>query len=841
MDAVDGRGGKASITLDMKSIPTVLALFVSTCNSAIGGPSLESRAEPVRVEVYPSRFSLDGRASRQRVVVTAIFADGRVFDATRRAKLTVGLQVVAVSSDGIVRPLSDGSATLTARFGNVTGKSEVVVRNQKRPVVWSFENHVEPVLAKQGCNTGPCHGAAAGKGGFRLTLRGFDPDLDYQRLTQEARGRRIVKSSPAESLLLKKPSLGAPHVGGLRLRRDSAEYRVVAEWIASGASGPNPKEPKIAGIEVYPKERTLAKGDEQQVLVTARFTDGHTEDVTHWARYTSNDEPVAKVDGDGLVKMHGPGETSVSVWYAGKVAFARLAVPFPNRVDSGSYASLPRRSYVDDLIHAKLRKLRILPSETSSDPEFIRRVYLDTIGGLPAPESTRAFLKDTDPEKRRKLIAELLDRPEYAEHWTYKLGDLFRVNRDILGNKGMWAFHTWLKQSVLENKPWDRIAAEIITASGPANRPGPAGFFRAGKTAEEYSENVSQVFLGIRVQCAKCHNHPFEKWTQSDYFRMANFFARVGNKVDATSGGPAYFSASQGNVDHPKLGKPLPPKPFDGPQLALDSKLDRRRFLADWLVSPENPYFARNIVNRVWKHYMGRGLVEPADDMRLTNPATNEPLLDALTKDFVKHEYDLKYLATVILNSAAYQASSKANATNAADDRFYSRYLVRRLTAETLLDAICQVTDQSEKFAGIPKGARAVSLPDTNVASSFLDLFGRPARQVTCDCERNMEPNVSQALHFIGAAEFNKKVSAKDGLLDRLLDSGKNDRAVVDELYLASLSRQPTATESANILGQIRAAVNAVESAEDVRSARRQVFVDLLWALLSSPEFMFNH
>jgi hypothetical protein len=795
-------------------------------------PAVSAPADqPVRIAIVPRTFVLDGKGARQRILVNVHFRDGRVKDATPAALIRADSRRVAIDQDGLIRPLEDGVSTVTARVGVLTAGAKVVVKNQSRPTIWSFENDVEPILSKQGCNMGPCHGAAAGKGGFRLTLRAYDPDLDHRRITKEVKGRRIVITSPQDSLLLKKPSLGAPHVGGLRLRRDSDEYRVIEEWIAAGAPGPNPREAKVSGIDVYPAERTLSKSDRQQILVTARYSDGRTEDVTHLAKFSSNDDSGAKVDDAGSVEMRSAGETAVSVWYQGKVAFSRLSVPFPYRVDSASYARAPKRGYIDELIHAKLVKLRVLPSEQATDSQFIRRVYLDVIGALPTPEETRAFLADSDPQKRDRLIDSLLQLPEYVDHWTYRLSDLFRVNRDLLGDKGMWEFHAWLRQSIAENKPWDGMAREIITSGGSSSRFGPAAFLRSGKTAEEYSETVSQVFLGIRVQCAKCHNHPFEKWTQSDYFRMANFFARVSRKDGAAPGGIVYFDTSKGNVDHPKLGKPLDPTPFDGPRLALDSPAERRTFLADWLTSRQNPYFARNMVNRIWKHYMGRGLVEPADDMRLTNPATNEPLLDALSTDFAENGFDLKRLTRGILRSAAYQSSSGANATNGSDARFYSRYIVKRLNAETVLDAFCQVTEQAEKFPGIPAGARAVSLPDTNIASSFLDLFGRPVRQVSCDCERNMEPSVSQALHLISAEDFNKKVSAKAGVVDRLMKSGRDDRAILNELYLACFSREPSQTESANMLAGIRLAA----------PNRRQALVDILWALLSSPEFLFNH
>jgi len=824
-----------------KNIAFTLPL-VGLAATAISQPARQHTAY-VRLEIIPPTVRLDGREARQQLLVNGYGRDGSVVDLTRAARFaSANEKVVRVDGTGMAYPAADGKTVLTARVGGRTARVTVVARNVKRPFAWDFENHVESVLSKQGCNTGPCHGAGSGKGGFRLTLRAYDPDLDYARLLYEGRGRRVVRIAPARSLLLKKPSLGVAHVGGLRLRRDTLEYRVLHEWIAAGAPGPKPNGPKIVGLEVYPADRTLQPGAEQRLLVTARFSDGHTEDVTHWAKYSSNEESIAKVDESGRVKMRGVGETAISVWYLGRVAFARLRVPYQSDGAMEWWSDGPSLHYIDRLILAKLAQLRLRPSSLCTDAEFVRRAYLDAIGTLPTPTETRAFLADRDPRKRAKLIDALLERPEYVDYWAYKWSDLLRVNRDHLGDKGMWAFYGWVRRSVAANKPWDRFVREILTARGPTTGSGPANFYRMGSKPEEFAETVSQAFLGIRVQCAHCHNHPFEKWTQADYYRMANFFARVGRKE--TDAGEFVFTMATGDVTHPKLGRPLPPAAFDGPALAPDAPGDRREFLADWMTAPDNPYFARAIVNRVWKHYMGRGLVEPVDDMRLTNPASNEPLLHALAKDFVAHHYDLKHLMRTIMRSRAYQRSAcnlKSKIQNPkSDDRFYSHYLPRRLTAEALLDAICQVTGAPEKYPGLPDGARAISLPDTQVGSAFLDIFGRPPRQVTCECERTAEPSMAQALHLINAKTLNDKIAAKGGLIDRLLDADKTDLEILDELYLACFSRPPTRPEREIVERALASALRQAPKS-DPQMVRAQVFTDLLWALLSSPEFVFNH
>lgn len=811
----------------------------------------------VRLAVVPTAPVLDGHEARQKLLVDGLRSDGSTADLTSGARfVSQNPRIVTVDGEGVLHPVSDGRATVTLQAGGRTVTVPVVVRNTRRPFAWSFVNHVESVFSRQGCNMGACHGAGSGKGGFRLTLRAYDPDLDYTRLRYEGRGRRVVRTQPSDSLLLKKPALLAPHVGGLRLRRDSLEYRVVREWIANGAVGPQTKEPRIAGLSVYPNERTLLPNAQQSLLVTARFTDGHTEDVTHWARYSSNDDPIARVDESGCVTMRGKGETAITVWYLGKVTFVRVRVPF---VALSSHPSpvKPAGNSIDSLARQKQAQLGLAPSPLCTDAEFVRRAFLDTIGTLPMPEETRAFLTDRSSDKRNRLIDRLLDRPEYVDFWTYKWGDLLRVSRDLLGNKGMASLHAWVRQSVADNKPWDRFARELLTASGSASEGGPVNFYRMGTKPEEFAETVSQAFLGIRVQCAHCHNHPFEKWTQADYYRMANFFARVGKKGEGD--GEIVFAAATGDVMHPKLGRPLPPAAFDGPSLPLDALGDRRVFLADWMTSPCNPYFARAVVNRVWKQFFGRGLVEPIDDMRLTNPSSNDPLFAAVTQDFVAHGYDLKYLMRTILQSQAYQRSSAPNATNRNDDRFYSHYLPRRLTAESLLDALCQATGTPERFKGVPVGSRAISLPDTRVDSTFLDIFGRPARQVTCECERNMEPNMAQALHLINANLLNSKITAKGGTLEHLLKSAENakgtnsvsnndsthtDNELLDTLYLTALCRFPTPAERTAVqhaLASMPPAPAKGEKAMDRQTLRGQVFADLFWALLSSPEFVFNH
>jgi hypothetical protein len=776
---------------------------------AAAAPKTTAPAPVVSIAVTPANAVLDGAAARRQILVTGARKDGTVVDLTATAKYQSKTpKVVVVAPGGIARPLADGSATVIVSAAGKNATVKLAAKNVAKPYVWSFRNHVQAVLSKAGCNMGACHGAAAGKNGFRLTLRGYDSELDYERLLHEAGARRIAKFDPGNSLLLKKATLAVPHAGGLRFKPTSLEYRVLAQWIASGMPGPTAKDAEITTVEVLPNERTLTENAEQQLAVIARFSDGHTEDVTNWARYSSNEEGIASVDDSGKVTTKGVGETAITVAYLGKVAFARVAVPFPNKVSVAQYKSFPRKSYVDDLVLAQLEKLHILPSDLAPDEEFLRRAYLDAIGTLPTPDEVRAFLADRDPNKRARKIEELLERPEYVDFWTYKWGDLFRVNRETLTEKGMWVMYSWLRDNIAQNTPWDKLVYETLTATGDNFTDGPSNFYRISKTPEELTETVSQAFLGIRVQCAHCHNHPFEKWTQSDYYRFASLFSRIGRKQGDHPSDQVITVAKSGEINFPKTGKPLPPAPYDYQPMPADSQEDRRVYLAKWLTSPTNTYFGRSIVNRVWRHFMGRGLIEPVDDLRATNPASNEPLMDALCKDLVTHNYDLKYLMRQVMNSRTYQLTSRPRPENKKDDRQYSRYYVKRLTAEQLLDAICQVTQQPEKFPGLPSGFRAIQLPDTKVNNYFLDVFGRPPRQITCDCERAQEPNMAQALHLINGQGVNQKISSDSGVVAQLLKTEKSNAQIVEEMYLTCFGRLPTAQEKKDALDTIEEAIN---------------------------------
>jgi hypothetical protein len=723
-----------------------------------------------------------------------------------------------------------------------TAKAEVRVTGTRAPFVWSFRNHVLPALTKAGCNSGACHGAAAGKGGLKLTLRGFDPNADYAVLTHQAMGRRVVSGDPAHSLMLLKPTMTIPHGGGERVKPKSADYAILAGWIKAGTPRPQPDDARLLTLEVFPALASLRPGDAQQILVRARYSDGHTEDVTRWVKFGTSDGTVATVDDEGRVKVMGSGEAAITVWFSSKVTFARIISPFPNAPAPQTFAQAPRANFIDDLTLKKLETLGLPPAPRCSDNAFIRRAFLDTAGILPTAKEVEAFVADRSPDKRAKLVEALLARPEFTDYWTYRWCDLLLVSSRKLSGNAMTAFYQWIRQSVAENKPWDRFVREILTAQGSNLENGAVNYYILHKDPIDLTETTTQAFLGMSVQCARCHNHPLEKWTQRDYYQMANLLARVRLKNGDRSGEVLALSATDGNIAHPRLGVPLPPRPLDGPEMALDDPRDRRQVLADWLTAPDNPYFAKALVNRVWRSFLGRGLVEAEDDLRLTNPPSNQELLDALAADFVRHGYDVKRLIRTILLSETYQRSSDPVPGNEKDDRYYARYLIRRLPAEVILDAVSQVTGVPTEFAGYPKGQRALQLPDSQIASYFLTAFGRPERVQTCSCERHQEPTIAQALHLANGDTVNLKLKASGGVIDGLLDRQASDEEALRALTLSALSRLPTEAEQTKALALLRdsaPATNGPPAAQ--REARRAILEDLFWAVLTDKEFLFNH
>ncbi len=794
------------------------------------------------IRIFPSEIVLGSRRASQQVVVQGFYADGYSEDVTAKAKIAVANAKIVQVSDAALSPLASGSTMLTASVGALTASVPVSAKDIEQTPRWSFRNHVIPVLTKTGCNMGACHGAAAGKNGFKLTLRGYDPAADYNVLTREAVGRRISTQDPGRSLVLLKPTLLVPHAGGRRFGADSLEYKVIADWISEGTQPPSTADRRIESISVEPRNLKLRPGAKQQLLVTAHFDDGYREDVSGWVRFESTNAGTASVNDRGQVELKGAGEAGITTMYLSKVDVASMVVPFPNKVDEAAFLNAKRNNYVDGLVLDKLKVLNIEPSGLASDSEFVRRAYLDSTGTLPSAAETEDFLSGADPGKRQKLVQKLLASEAYVDYWTYKWSDLLLVTQGNADNPGgnklnaaaVRSFYNWIRESVAKNKPWNQMVREMYTATGSSRESGELNFYQLHKDPIRLTENTTVAFMGLRLTCARCHNHPLEKYTQVDYYKMANLFARVKQKAGDTAGEIIVYNADAGDIPHPRLNRPLPPAPLEGKAISLDSP-GRRELLADWLTSPENKQFSRTVVNRVWANFMGKGLVDPVDDLRSTNPPSNEPLMSALVDDFVKRGYDVKHLAGVIMNSATYQRTWETNSTNVNDDRYYSHYLVKRLPAEVMLDAISQVTGVPTQFEDFPTGTRALQLPDTAIQSYFLDAFGRPDRTTTCDCERDPQPNLRQALHMINGDTINKKLSASGSLTDAALKIGMSNSRFIDHLYLSAFSRYPKE-------GERTAALKSLDEAcAGKPQARREALDDFTWAMLTGKEFIFNH
>lgn len=706
----------------------------------------------------------------------------------------------------------------------------------------SFRNDVLPVLSKVGCNSGGCHGALAGKGGFRLSLNAYDPVTDHYNITREMRGRRIEPSAPARSLFVIKPTAAVRHKGGKVIHENSVEYRILTDWIRQGAPAPSDKDARLERLDVSPAQSVLRKGDSLQLEVTATFSDGSSRDVTRWVRFASTDAAIAEIDEKtGKVTVLGYGEGSFTAWYSGRIATARVTSPWPNEIPAEIFTKAPKRNVIDRLVLAQLRRLNLEPSPPASDSEFIRRAYIDVIGVLPTPAETMAFIANKDENKRDALADKLLERPEFVDYWTYRWSDLFLITGRKMGAPVIKTYYGWLRERVEKNVPWDELVRQVVTASGGSLQNGATNFYTVHQEPESMAENISQAFMSLSIGCARCHNHPLEKWTNDQYYSFANLFARV--RVKGSGDNRTLFTASRGDLLQPRTGKPQPPAPLDAASIPADSPKNRREVLAGWLTSPQNPYFTRSIANRIWANFFGRGIVEPVDDLRVSNPASNEPLLDAIAEHLAKNKYDLKALMRLILTSETYRRGSVPLERNKEDQLHYSRYYPRRMMAEVLYDAIVSVTSVSRRFDNItnfdgstrktdfyPEGTRALQLYDSSVTSYFLKAFGRNDREITCECERSNKPSMAQVLHLSNGSALNDKLSSKKGRVSELL--AKENPEIIDEIYMLCFSRKPGEDERKRIT-EIFAGTPAEQ--------KRTVVEDLFWALMTSREFLFQH
>lgn len=740
-------------------------------------------------------------------------------------------RLIAVRHDGQVVHYDPSSKRTTA-------SSPPVPSSTTPSPQLSYTRDILPILTKAGCNLGSCHAKSSGQAGFRLSIFAFDPKGDYAEVVSDARGRRVFPALPEDSLILQKATVRIAHEGGQRFEPDSAWAKTIADWIRQGMPYEVEKQPALASIDVIPAEKTYRKSEAAALKVTAIYSDGTTRDVTALTDYISTEKAIATVDEEGHVQTHKEsGETVIIARYMGQVGISRVAVPAEKLLPAESYAALTVRNDIDRHLYDRLSKLGHLPSATATDAEFLRRSTLDAIGVLPSVDEARAFLADTSKDKHEKWIDQLLQRPEWADHWAVKFADLIRPNPSRVGVKPVYLLDQWIRQSLRENKPWDQFVRQLLTAQGSTHQDGRLAVWRDKRDPVDAATFVGQIFLGIRLECAKCHHHPTEKWDQVDYYQLAAFFTnmkRKGQGISAPiSGEPEYMWSAPGKagIEHPVTKAMLPPRPPADKEVAIPEATDPRAVLAGWMTDANNPYFAQAIVNRVWSAFMGRGIVDPVDDFRASNPPTNAPLLDWLARDFVAHRYDLKHLMRTILRSQAYRLSSEPNETNLTDLKNHSRSYRRRLPAETLLDAVCAVTEVSEEFSGTPAGVLAKQTWNQKLTSQFLDAFGRPNSSADCPCERDAKPSIVQALHLMNSTKLQNMLVDKTGRAARLAKSDAPPPKIIEELYLASFSRLPEAEE-----------MNIALKVFSTPGATRQTAIeDVMWSLLNSAEFVFNH
>jgi hypothetical protein len=816
-----------------------IAVLLALASLLAAAPASAADRPLASLEVEPAFINLDSARSAQQVVVTGRFLDGSTRDLTRESALLMDGSVADVSRAGLVTPGQDGDGHLVVRALGQSVTVPVRTRGASLNPPVSYRVDVAAILSKAGCNMGACHGNINGKGGFRLSLRGDDPSADFLALTRDTLGRRVDRTRAAESLIVLKPTGRLPHEGGLRFEPGSVEARALLGWIEAGATDDRASAPRVVRLRAFPEHRLNAfPGLTQQLAVTAEFSDGTRRDVTRQVAFDVNDPTKVSVGPDGLVASKGPGETTVAVRYLTGRAVSRLAF-LPDR--PGFVARpVPLDNPVDRHVFAKLNALKITPADPTPDLVFLRRAYLDAIGIPPTPEEARAFLADPDPARRSKVVDRLLTRPEFADFWALKWADLLRNEEKTMGDKGVWVFQRWLRDQIAADVPLDEFARRIVSAKGSTYLNPPASFYRTNRDPQTAAETVGQVFLGVRLQCARCHNHPFDVWTQDDYYGLAAYFGNVGRKIldpdrkdsfdkHEINGDVIIHLAGRPEMVQPRSGQMMQPKPPGGRQPVLRDDPNALDDLADWLTR-DNPQFARNMANRVWFHLMGRGIVEPVDDFRDSNPPSNPALLDALTDEFRASGFRLRPLVALIMKSRAYAYGSETNETNADDEANFSRAAVKLLPAEVLLDSVGQALGKPSEFRNLPPGMRAAQLPGVNMGGNFLRTFGKPDRLLTCECERSETTTLAQAFQLLNGEAIRDKLEAPENRLGLLIASGTTDEAIADELGFAILGRPLNASEKADLLAH-------VAQAKD----RRKGWEDAAWALINTKEFLLRH
>ncbi|MCI0700003.1 MAG: DUF1553 domain-containing protein [Planctomycetia bacterium] len=821
----------------------VLALLV-TASPTLAAPPLdpdEQKAvigEPATLEVFPANVTLTGIRDARQLVVTAKYADGSLRDLTGVVQAKVEPAGVVELQDGLfLRPKKNGNAVVIINASGKEFRVAVTVAGMDEPSPVSFRRDVIATLNVGGCNAGACHGTPSGKNGFKLSLRGFDPAADFMQLTRDQFGRRTGKHDARQSLVFLKAVGHVLHEGGLRFGATSVPGEMLTAWLSEGLKDDPATLAPIKKIEVTPTARLLKTPAKwQQLSVLANFGDGVNRDVTRLTVFSSSDPSIADVSATGMVEFKRSGEVAVLCRYLEELVSVRLTYLEPR--EGFVWPNPPETNFVDTHTFAKLKQMSITPSELCEDHEFVRRAYLDCIGRMPTTDESKTFLASKDPKKREKLIDALVEMPEFADFWALKWADVLRSSRKTIQVKGSYGMQAWLRGHFLRNTPMDKVVQEIITANGNTYSNPPANYYRIAKDPTSLAETTAQLFLGVRMQCAKCHNHPFERWSQDDYYGMAAWFARVKTKPAPVVGtrppGPpaaeVVFLLRDGEVIQPRTGKQMKPRFIGVGDADVKPGEDRRAVLATWITSPENPFFSKSVVNRVWFHLMGRGIVDPVDDFRDSNPSCNDELLDALAKDFAKNKFDMKLLVKTIMKSRTYQLSAQPNDFNRDDNKYFSHTVTKLLTAEQLLDAICDFTALPEKFAGLPLGTRAIQLPDGEVNHPFLKAFGQPARELACECERESDGNLAQALQLINGPTVNEKVRNPNNRLGKLLAAKMTNEQILTELYFAALGRAPFDDEK-------QIALDHVNKRED----KRKAWEDVVWALINTREFLFRH
>jgi hypothetical protein len=819
------------------------AQLYNTTSASGDHVALPKPEEVQKLTVYPAKVTLKGIDDSSQLIVAGQLKELQQ-DLSGDVQYTVANPAIAkVTPSGRVIPLANGATEIVAKYGNHTAKISVVAESCDVDLPINFTNHIVPIFTKLGCNGGGCHGKSGGQNGFSLSLLGFVPELDYQTLVKENRGRRLFPAAPDSSLLLTKATGISAHAGGKRMEVDSDEYKLLRRWIGSGTPFGSESDPTVVKISVYPESQIMPRNNRQQLQVIAHYSDGSTQDVTQRAQYESNDQEVAIVDGSALVRtLNLPGQAAIMARYQGNVAVFRTIVPLGTKTPEYKFEP---KTVVDRFTHKKWKELGIVPSDDCSDQQFIRRVTLDLTGTLPTPEQVKNFLDSKDADKRDKLIDNLLETQEYSYLFANKWADILRVKRRNQADRaqGTFAFHGWIRNAIANDMPYDKFVRAIVAASGDETQTPPTVWYKELTNVENFVDDLSQVFLGQRIACAQCHHHPYEKWSQDDYWGLAAFFGRVGRKNVQIPGGAGgqqaqrqvIFNKSTGTVLNKRNNQPAKIQPLDGQPMDIAAEDDPRQHLADWMADPKNPFFARAVANRYWSHFFGRGIVDPIDDMRVTNPPSNPELLDALAKELVDNKFSLKHLIKVIVKSRTYQLSSQPNEFNKHDKQAYARFYPRRMSAEVLYDAINQVTNVPATFGGLPtdKNApnRAIMLPDEAFPSYFLDVFGRPQRLSACECERVNEANLAQALHLLNSQEIQDKLTRGNSRADLLAkDTTRTDEEKVKELFLWTFARHPSPEHLAL----------AMEHIQKNMSNKKAAYENILWALINTKEFIFN-